>query len=479
MRERAPSTGTAGARRVRVSDVKEDEMDGASVNSGSNLTRTLAERACAVTYDALPEPVRELARQCVLDYVGVGLAGADDELARILLDELAEAGGTAQASIIGHSARLPVLSAALINGAITHALDYDDVNLAMPGHPSVAILPALLALAEERQASGKAVIAAFVAGYETCCRIGTALRPGHYDRGFHATGTVGAFGAAAACAHLMGLDTEATARALGIAGTQSAGLKSQFGTMCKPFHAGKAAQNGLLAARLAARGFSSRPDLVECTQGFAATHAPEFHPEKALAEPKHGFHLFANLFKYHAACYLTHAPIECAREVREKLGAAPDQVARITLSLDASTDKVCNIPAPTDGLEAKFSLRQTVAMALAGIDTASLGAYSVATATDPALVRLREQVNLDFRPAWGQAAAEIAVELKDGRKATAKFDAGIPNPDIADQGRRLAEKFDTLAAPVVGPARARELRETIAGFDGLKDTGVLAKLAAR
>jgi len=198
-------------------------MDGAAVSSGTNLTRTLAEQACAVTYNALPEAVRELARQCVLDYLGVGLAGADDPLARILLDELAEAGGAEQAGVIGHAARLPVAAAALVNGATAHALDYDDVNLAMPGHPSVAILPALLALAEEKKASGKAVIAAFVAGYETCCRVGMTLRPGHYNRGFHATGTVGAFGAAAACAHLLGLDAEATARALGIAGTQSAG----------------------------------------------------------------------------------------------------------------------------------------------------------------------------------------------------------------------------------------------------------------
>ncbi len=346
-------------------------MDGSAVSSGANLTRTLAERAVAVTYDALPDEVRELARQCVLDYLGVGLAGADDDLVRILLEEASEAGGTAQAGVIGHGTRLPVLSAALVNGAIAHALDYDDVNLAMPGHPSVAVLPALLALAEEKKASGKAVIAAFVAGYETCCRIGMTLRPGHYNRGFHATGTVGAFGAAAACAHLLGLDAEATARALGIAGTQSAGLKSQFGTMCKPFHAGKAAQNGLLAARLAARGFSSRPDIVECAQGFAATHSPDFVPEKALAEPKRGYHIFNNLFKYHAACYMTHAPIECGRQLRQQ-GVAPADIAAIDLKLHHATDKVCNIPAPADGLEAKFSLRQTVAMALSGVDTASL-----------------------------------------------------------------------------------------------------------
>src|SRR6266436_3513150 len=309
----------------------------------AELTLAIAEGASALAYADLPAPVRALAQQCVLDYLGVALAGAADPLVRILLDEMTEAAGTPQAGIIGHEVRLPALSAALVNGAAAHALDYDDVNMAMPGHPSVAILPALLALAELKGSSGREVITAFVAGYETTCRIGAALQPGHYNLGFHSTGTVGSFGAAAACARLLDLDTEATAIALGIAGTQAAGLKSQFGTMCKPFHAGKAAQSGLLAARLAARGFSSRPDLVECEQGFAPTHGPDFHPEAAMADPPNGFHIFANLFKYHAACYFTHAPIECARRLREQHGVEPEQVARLTLSLDRSCDRVCNI----------------------------------------------------------------------------------------------------------------------------------------
>ena len=290
---------------------------------GKNLTQVLARKSAALEYDDLPQEAHELARQCILDYFGVAVAGAGDELVRLLLDELTEAGGATQASVIGHQSRLPALSAALVNGAAGHALDYDDVNMAMPGHPSVAILPGLLALAELKRSSGREVITAFVAGYETACRIGAALQPGHYNLGFHSTGTVGAFGAAAACARLLGLDAEATAMALGIAGTQAAGLKSQFGTMCKPFHAGKAAQNGLLAARLAARGFSSRADIIEGIQGFALTHGPDFSPEAALATPEVGLHLFANLFKYHAACYLTHAPIECARRLREQHRLTP------------------------------------------------------------------------------------------------------------------------------------------------------------
>jgi len=455
-------------------------MDGLSIErtGSANLTRSLATQACAVTYESLPEPAREVARQCVLDYLGVAIAGAGDPLVRILIDEMAEAGGTGQASVVGRSLRLPALSAALVNGAAGHALDYDDVNIAMPGHPSVGVLPGLLALAELKGSSGREVLTAFVAGYETACRIGMALSPGHYALGFHSTATIGSFGAAAACVRLLGLDAEAAATALGIAGTQAAGLKSQFGTMCKPFHAGKAAQNGLLAARLAARGFSSRTDLLECVQGFAATHSPDFSPEAALATPKAGFHILANLFKYHAACYFTHAPIECAGELRRAQGFSPDRIARAVLRIDAAADRVCNIPNPTDGLQSKFSLRQTVAMALAGVDTASLGAYDEATARDPALVRLRERMTIDFQQNWPQTVAELEVELTDGGRLRARCNSGIPAADIAEQGRRLAAKFESLVEPALGASRARELRETIAGLDDLADVGVLARLAA-
>ncbi|MGH7045472.1 MAG: MmgE/PrpD family protein [Stellaceae bacterium] len=455
-------------------------MDGDRIDrtQPAELTRTLAQRTARLDYKDLPASVREVARQCVLDYLGCAIAGAGDPLVGMLLAELAEAGGAAQASVVAHRERLPALSAALVNGAAGHALDFDDVNVAMPGHPSVAVLPGLLALAELTRSSGRDVLTAFVAGYETECRIGAALAPGHYDLGFHSTATIGCLGAAAACARLLALDAEQTAVALGIAGTQAAGLKSEFGTMCKPFHAGKAAQNGLLAARLAARGFSSRSDLIECVQGFAATHGPDFAPEKALAEPENGFHILANLFKYHAACYFTHAPIECARELRRRHGLTPEGIAGITLRIDASTDRVCNIPTPVDGLQSKFSLRQTVAMALAGIDTASLATYGEQTAYDPGLVRLRELMTIDFQQNWPQTVAELEVTPVGGAPLTAHHDSGIPAADIAAQGRRLAMKFDALVAPVLGAARARELRETVAGLDDIADIGLLCRLGA-
>ena len=432
------------------------------------LTKVLAEQARRLSYADLSDEIRALARQCVLDTIACTLAGASEPLTTLLLAEMTEQGGRGEAGVIGHATRLPAASAALVNGAAGHALDFDDVNLAMPGHPSVAILPALLALAEARGASGAEMIAAFVAGYELQCRVGTTISPGHYDAlGFHATATVGSFGAAAACAHLLGLDADQSATALGIAGTQAAGLKSMFGTMCKPLHAGKAAYHGLLAAKLAARGFTSRADVLECAQGFAGTHSPDFNPERALADPPAGFHIRNNLFKYHAACYLTHAPIETARTLRAQHGVTPDKVARIHLQLDEACDRVCNIAAPRTGLEAKFSLRLTTAMALAGVDTSGLANFSEATAADPVLITLRDKVELEFRPHTGPTKATLTLELTDGTRVTARHDSGVPAADVADQDRRLEAKFSSLVEPILGRGRAADLLGAVNRLDVL------------
>jgi 2-methylcitrate dehydratase PrpD len=440
------------------------------------VTAELTRRLATTDYDTLPEDVRTLACQCVLDFVAVTLAGANETLTGLLRDEALEDDATPIASLLGHPARVSPQQAALVNGAASHALDYDDVNLAMSGHPTVTILPALVALAEARGASGRELLAAFVAGYETACRIGALVLPGHYSRGFHATGTVGTFGAAAACAHLLGLNAETTAIALGIAGTQAAGLKSMFGTMCKPLHAGLAARNGLMAAKLAARGFSSRADVLECAQGFAATHGPDFHPQVALAAAAAGFHLRNNLFKYHAACYLTHAPIECARALREAHSITPDAVQAVELRVEPGASTVCHILAPKTGLEAKFSLRLTTAFALAGIDTARLDTYSERLTNDPAVTRLRDKVVVDFVPGWPPTLAELRVTLVDGRTVTTRFDSGVPVSDLAAQGRRLAAKFFSLADPVLGRARAEQIAGAIRAFDQLERVSDLTRL---
>src|SRR3954462_9365666 len=187
----------------------------------NGFTAEVAAQVAALSFDDLPADVVELARQCVLDWVGVTVAGSREPVTRILLDDFEDQGlgaGPAGVTVVGHRMRLPVLDAALVNGTASHALDYDDVNEALVGHPTVPILAGLLALAESRHSSGRDLVTAFVAGYEAECRIGRAVGVDHYQRGFHATGTVGTFGAAAACARLLGLDPPTMAMALGVAG---------------------------------------------------------------------------------------------------------------------------------------------------------------------------------------------------------------------------------------------------------------------
>ncbi|HJQ59597.1 MAG TPA: MmgE/PrpD family protein [Vineibacter sp.] len=442
-------------------------------------TATLAQQALAYRFESLPDDVVELAKQCLLDWFAVTLAAWDDPLVWILVADADEEGGRPLATLVGRGARVARLQAALINGAASHALDFDDVNMWMNGHPTVTFTPSLLAQAEGSGVSGRAFIEAFVAGYETAGRIGALVQPSHYAQGFHATATIGAFASAAACARLLGLNAERTAAALGIAGTQAAGLKSVFGTMCKPLHAGLAARAGLAAARWAQKGFTSRGDILECAQGFAATHSVDFKPDKALGPAPQGFHIRNNLFKYHAACYLTHAPIECVKTLRLNHSIAPDAVRRVTLKIDRETDKVCNIQKPASGLEAKFSLKLTTAFALAGIDTAAMDSYSAANANDPVLSRLRDKVEVDFQTDWPHTLAEMTVELADGRRLDARHDSGVPERDVGQQGDKVVAKYRALATPVLGEAKAEALLATVRRLESLDRIDTLLESAAR
>jgi 2-methylcitrate dehydratase PrpD len=443
------------------------------------VTAELAKRATALAWRDLPDDLIERTKQCLLDWFAVTVAGAQEELTDILIREAIEDGAKGKASLVGRSETTLPSTAALINGAASHALDYDDVNFAMHGHPTVTVVPALLALGEQRKASGRLFVESFVAGYETAGRIGRLVEPSHYDRGFHATATVGSFSATAAAGRMLGLSDTQLAVAFGIAATQAAGLKSNFGTMCKPLHAGTASEHGLRAAKLAAKGFTARGDSLECDQGFASSQSNHLNTDDALGEPPSGWHLRNNLFKYHAACYMTHAPIECAKEIRLKSNFPPERVKKIVLRLDAAADKVCNIPNPTTGLEAKFSLRQTVAMALTGVNTASLEAYSAAITQEPRIKALRDKVAIDFRTEWPHALAEMAIHLDDGTTLEARHDSGIPWADVAKQRTALETKFDGLVTPVLGAARAKRLHDAIDRIDTLADVGDLARASAK
>jgi 2-methylcitrate dehydratase PrpD len=443
------------------------------------VTAEIAKKAAHLAWTDFPDDLVERTKQCLLDWFAVTASGAQDELTDILIREAMEDGAKGSASLVGRSEKTLPSTAALINGAASHALDYDDVNFAMGGHPTVTVVPALLALGEQIKAPGRLFVESFIAGYETSGRVGRLVAPSHYLKGFHVTGTVGSFSATAAAGRMLGLTDAQLAVAFGIAATQAAGLKSNFGTMCKPLHAGTASEHGLRAARLAAKGFTARGDSLECDQGFASSQSDHLEIDSALAEPPSGWHLRNNLFKYHASCYLTHSPIECGKEIRLKSNFPPERVKKITLRIEAGADKVCNIPNPTTGLEAKFSLRQTLAMALTGVDTANVDSYNEAITQEPRIKALRDKMAIEFQDGWQKSLAEVSIQLDDGTTLEAKHDSGIPWADVAKQRRALETKFDSLVTPVLGAAGAKRLHDAIERIDSLGDVGDLARASTK
>src|SRR6266849_2069867 len=310
------------------------------MNAGPSLTRALVDAVRSLRYEDLPDDVREVGRHCVLDFLGCALAGAAEPPVEILVATVVRPERSTEAALIGRPERAARLTAALVNGTAGHALDFDDTHTRMNGHPSAPVLPALLALAETENADGCRFLTALVAGIELECRLGALLGGRHYEIGFHSTGTVGTFGAAAACAHLLGLEGDRWLHAIGNAGSEAAGLKAAFGTMTKPLHAGR-------------------------------------------------FLIRETLFKYHAACYLTHAAIEAARRLREEHGLDPQAIESVVVTVAPSLLGVCNIADPRTGLEGKFSLRATTALALLGEDTGAVATYSDAKMSAPSVVRLR------------------------------------------------------------------------------------------
>ncbi|MEM7412028.1 MAG: MmgE/PrpD family protein [Myxococcota bacterium] len=437
------------------------------------VTEALARYGRALSYETIPEAARDVARHCVLDFLGCALAGAREELSEIVVREVATPEASAQATLIGRSARATAATAALFNGAAGHALDYDDTAAAMGGHPSVAVLPAVFAAAEVTGASGRDFLTALVAGFEVQARIGRLLGGGHYAAGFHNTGTVGTFGAAAACAHLFGLDETGWRHALGLAGTQAAGLKSGFGTMAKPLHAGRAASAGFVAASLARGGFTANPSILEVPQGFHATHAGQTPTLEALAAETDRFHTPDTLFKYHAACYLTHSTIETIGRFRAEAGLDPEKIEAIEVRVHPGLFGVCHIPEPTTGLEGKFSLRVTAALAALGRATEAPETFCEATMSDPVVVAMRDRVTVIGDESTPAAThAHVSVRHASGVLEEA-FDSGRPERDLARQGERLSAKFERLSVPAIGEAASGALRDGVRSLEGQARTADL------
>jgi 2-methylcitrate dehydratase PrpD len=441
------------------------------------MTATLAERSAGLRYEALPADVITVAKQCLLDWLAVTFAGCTEPVAQIVHSEMASQGGNPQAAIVGSSDRMSAYQAAVVNGTAAHALDYDDVLETMLGHPSAPIYAAVLSLAEAEELSGQDCLAAFVAGVETASALGRLTSPSHYEMGFHTTGTIGSVGAAAACAHLLNLDPQAARTALGIAATQAAGLKAVFGTMSKPFHAGKAAGNGVLAASLTRRGMSSSQEIIEAPRGFATTMSKGLRPDVIADWQPTWFDTRGVLFKYHASCYHTHSAIEGALSLRNA-GLDSSAVERVELRVKPGLLGTCAIPEPVSGLEGKFSLRFATALALITGD-ASENRFTDEMVARPDMVALRDRVALVIdETLTDEFAIPLTVTTFGGAVLSACINVGVPAADdaLATQGRRLETKFLSLAVPRIGERRAQQILEAVANLEQAHSISGLARL---
>lgn len=435
--------------------------------------RWLAEHALSFEHGTLSPDARRIVRHCILDWYAVTLAACREDAITALVEDALDEGAGGASTVIGHARPVSQYAAALIQGTTAHWLDYDDVNLAITGHPTAVVYSALLPLAQARGSSAREVMAAFVAGYEVACRVGRWLGDAHYRHGYHATATVGTVAAAAACARLLRLTPEQATTALCLAGTQAGGLKAMFGTMAKPLHAGLAARNGLMAARLAARGIEGGQQALEADQGYAQVLSPGPDWTAATAPPPRGLHLFERLFKYHASCYGTHAVIECGRKLRGQ-GLRAEDIARVTLHANRGSETMCNIAAPRTANEARFSLRMNAAFGLLGLDASAIDAYTPDRLADPAIIALRERMEVRFHDDIAMMASRMEVQRHDGSTLEASHDAGVPASDIDDEAARLREKFLSLAAPVIGVRAATDLCEAILDMDAIDAIPVLA-----
>lgn len=441
---------------------------------------TLADRAVTAPSAGFPASARRVLALSLLDWSAVAVAGLQEPVAEIARTHAAAEGGRPEATALGLPEKLPARASAWVNGAVSHALDYDDTHFGHVGHTSVAVIPAALAAAERAGASGAAFLDAALIGSEAACRIGAWLGRAHYQAGFHQTATSGAFGAALAAARALGLSPDEARHAVGLVSTRAAGLKSQFGTMGKPLNAGFAAANGVEAALLAAAGAQSCADGLAGPQGFAAAHHGEMGDAAPALEGYGEAFLFEQVsHKLHACCHGLHAALSALGALRAELlaaGGALAEIAEIRIETNPRWLSVCAIAAPTSALEAKFSYALTAAMALRGDDTAALAAFTDAQCRDPALTVIRDRVRVIADPALSDTAARVTLRLASGAERRRDHDLAAPAPIGAreDAVRRKAEALIGAEATAGLAAAIEALKD--GPLDGFTDQ--LRKMAS-
>jgi len=437
------------------------------------LTSQIADYVSKSQYTTLPGEVVEKAKLCLMDWLAVTLAGSQEPVCKKLMEIYRLAGGARQATLVGWNTKASILQAALINGTAAHALDYDDVHSREPGHPSAPIIPAILAVSEWKKLSGEEFITSLVVGVQVMFSIGSGVMPYHYKEGWHNTGTMGHFGAAAAACRILNLNPSQITNALGIAATQASGLKQVFGTMCKPLNAGKAAMDGLLSALLAEKGFTSSKDVLEGKSGFFAVASSKADPQKVINRLQGSYVINGLSFKLYPSCYSTHGVIECILALKKKYQIDPDNVKEIVCTVHPRCLDVSAISKPRTPLEGKFSVQYCAALALTegrvGIDS-----FVESKLNDPTILQLQDKIKLRSLPSYTQdRRAYVVISTFDGRKYEENVAIANLLEDREKARKAVTEKFKQICSLFMSMEKINKIIKAIDSLHKIKDMSKL------
>ena len=420
------------------------------------VTRVLADYLVAAKPEDLPPRVRKEAARSFLNWVGVTIGGSRQEAVASAVAALSPFSGKPQANLLGRGEKLDILHAALINGISSHVLDYDDTHLKTIIHPAGPVVSALLALGQHRPLTGTDFLNALVLGIETECRIGNAVYPSHYDMGWHITGTCGVFGAAAACGKVLGLSQKQMVWALGIAASQPVGLKIQFGCMTKSFHAGRAAQNGLTAALLAAQNFTSDNAPLEGKDGWAQALSRQCNWREITDGLGSRYEAALNTYKPFACGIVAHPGIDAAIQLRNENKLRPTDIAAVELHANPLVLSLMGKADPHTGLEGKFSIYHCIAVGLIS-GMAGESQFRDVVVNDPGVAALRRLVTVKTDATVQTRQADLTIRLKDGRQLSRHVENAIGSLENPMSDAALDAKFTDLANGILPDDRIGQL----------------------
>jgi 2-methylcitrate dehydratase PrpD len=438
------------------------------------VTRTLARFLVGHRYGDIPQKVRHEAARSFLNWVGCAVGACRHETVENALAALSEFSGPREATVLGRGEKLDIMLAALMNGTTSHTFDFDDTHLKTVIHPSGPVASAILALAERRPVKGADFLHAFILGVEAECRIGNAVYPSHYDVGWHITATTGVFGATAAAGRLLGLTEQQMIWALGIAATQSSGLREMFGSMCKPFHPGNAARNGLLAALLASKNFTSAEQGIEGRRAFANVLATERNYAEITERLGETWEISLNTYKPFACGIVEHPVIDGCIRLRNAHGLKPEAVEGIALRVHPLVLELTGKKTPRTGLEGKFSVYHSAAVGVIH-GAAGESEYSDAVVRDPRVIALRDRVTAVVEPGIHEDQAHVAIRLKDGRTFETFVEHAVGSLARPLGDGDLEAKFRGLAAGILSRAECDRLLGLCWEVGRLEDAGEVAR----